>query len=351
MDDLINCACNAVSRGAEWLIRHQNPDGSFADCKNELVSTYKALLAFAVSGNTEAGVRCLRYIKAHNLNGERELSSGDGSVKTTFPSNQRNFANYMDGWVAIGAWLLGDFEFAARICQRLLQQQAAHGGILTGPEKWSGVPRYDVLTNASLGRAFLHTGMRNESRLVADFLAEAVAPRHQRTPDTALDMSFDVSWNHVESFDPNERVYYRLIFGQRGERVFCPAFACAFLCEIAQLGDKDKYLGAACKYLSSIIRTPEFVDQSLANGKSGWAAGMLAVAAQDEGARKAALQIMPKMLARQREDGEFAAASGAVEQTPFAKRLESTAEHVAWAVEYQRLLTLGFFENRGGCHE
>ena len=339
MDDLICCTRNAVLRGIEWLIRRQNADGSFADCGNELVSTYKAPLAFAVSGNVEAGIRCLRYIKTNNFNAGGELSSAGGGVKTTFLGNQRNFANYMDGWVAIGAWLLGDLELATRICERLLPQLAAHGGIPTGPGKWSGTSRYDILTNASIGRAFLHTGMRDAACSVADFLCEVVTGAHQRTPDAALDMSFDASWNHVEPNDPSDRVYYRFIFEQRGERVFCPAFACAFLCEIAQVRDKARYLDAAGKYLSAIFRTPEYLDQSLSNGKSGWAAGMLAVAGGGVTAKQAALQIIPKMLARQRDDGEFAAAAGA-DQTPLAKRLESTAEHVAWALEYQRILTL-----------
>lgn len=340
MEDLISGTRNAVLRGTEWLISQQNADGSFSDCGDELVSTYKAPLAFAVSGHTEAGVRCLQYIKAHNLNVEGELSSSGGALKTTFLNNQRNFANYMDGWVAIGAWLLSEFGFAARICERLLPQQAVHGGILSGPKKWSGTPRYDVLTNASLGRAFLHAGMRDEAQSVADFLTQVVAPEHQRAPEEGFDMSFDAEWNHVEPSDPKDRPYYRFLYSLRGERVFCPAFACAFLCEMAQLGKQEKYLGAACKFLSVITRTPEFLDHSLANGKSGWAAGMLAIASSNVSAKQAALQIMPKMLARQREDGEFAAASGAG-QTPLAKRLESTAEHVAWAVEYQRLLTLG----------
>lgn len=345
MSDLIVCTRNAVSRGTEWLVRRQDADGSFAGCGGELVAAYKAPLAFACAGSTEAGVRCLQYIKTHNVNHEGELSSGDGSLKTAFPGNQRNFANYMDGWVAIGAWLLEDFEFARSICARLAPLRATHGGLPTGPAKWSGIARYDILTNASLGRAFLHTGMLDEARSVADFLCEVVAPAHQRTPDAALDMSFDASWNHVDPEDPGDRVYYRFVFGMRGERVFCPAFTCAFLCEIAQLGDKVKYLDAAGKFLAVIRRAPEYVDGSLANGKSGWAAGMLAMAADDPLARKMALQVMPHMLARQRQDGEFGASSGA-DQPPLAKRLESTAEHVAWSIEYQRLATLGL-QNEG----
>lgn len=345
MDNLVDVTRRAAQRGAEWLIRRQNPDGSFLDCGDELVSTYKAPLAFAVSGNIEAGVRCLSYIKKHNINSEWELSSAGGGVKTGFANNQRNFANYMDGWVAIGAWLLGDFGFASGICERLLKQKAKHGGILTGPEKWCGKRRYDVLTNASIGRAFLYTGMKEEARTVADFLVQVVSPEHQRAPEKSLDMSFDTDWNHVEPDDPKERPYYRLIYDQRGERVFCPAFACSYLCEMFRLYDRDEYLEAARKYLSVISRTPEFLDASLANGKSGWAAGMLAVMSHDDSSKKMAFQIMTRMLGRQRDDGEFAAASGA-DQTPLAKRLESTAEHVAWAIEYNRLLVLGLMDNK-----
>jgi len=341
MNDLIDLTRKAVPLGIQWLIERQNADGSFADCGDELVSTYKAPLAFAVTGNVGAGIRCLQYIKRHNLNSATELSSADGSVKTTFSNNQRNFANYMDGWVAIGAWLLGDFEFATRICEKLLPQQATHGGVLTGPTKWSGASRYDVLTNASIGRAFLHTGMKQEARRVADFLVQVVEPSNQRALDKALDMSFDAGWKHVDTPSPQDRPYYQLLYGERGERVFCPAFACSFLCEIGQMDGQSKYYVAAGKYLSSITRTPEYLDHTLANGKSGWAAGMLAVGHGDESARGAALQIMPRMLARQRADGEFASAANAGD-TPFAKRLESTAEHVSWALEYQRLLTIGF---------
>lgn len=340
-NDLIERANKAICRGREWLSRHQNPDGSFADCGSELVSTYKAPLAFAKIGSTAAGVRCLNYIKSHNLTGTGELASADGQVKTGFPGNQRNFANYMDGWVSIGAWLLGDLGFAQEICLRLAKLRSGHGGVPTGPEKWSGAIRYDILTNASVGRAFLCTGMQDEAHSVADFLCHVIDAKNQLHPDRELTMSFDDSWKRVEAPDPADRVYYQLVFEQRGERVFCPAFACAFLCEMAKLGNQDRYLSAARKYLAAIERTPEFGEGTLSNGKSGWAAGMLAAATGDSRIRQSALRIMSGMLSRQSEDGEFGAASGASEAIPFAKRLESTAEHVAWANEYSGILAAG----------
>jgi hypothetical protein len=340
-EELLSSTRQTIDRGAEWLIKHQNADGSFADCGNELVSTYKAPLAFARAGKIEAGARCLLYIKSHNLNKDGELSSGDGSVKTQYVHNQRNFANYMDGWVAIGAWLLGEYAFADKLCDRLINQQSAHGGIVTGPEKWCGKARYDILTAASCARAFLLVGRRAEALKVADFLASVTLPEHQRTPDAALDMSFDASWNHVAPLEAEESPYYRLDYEHKGQRVFCPAFSCAVLCEIWQVSGKAQYLEAARKYLKAIMSTPEFKDHSLSNGKSGWAAGMLGLASQDRTAIDAALAIMPRMLARQSPSGEFGAAEASHEQAPLAKRLEATAEHTAWAIEYARLLTLG----------
>lgn len=337
-ETIVAVARKAIALGTTWLTSHQLAAGSFADGGDELVSTYKAPLAFALAGQTEAGVKCLQYIKTHNLNGDGELASGDGSHKTGFASNQRNFANYMDGWVAIGAWLLGDYGFAARLSTRLLPQQAAHGGFPTGPEKWSGKTRYDILTNASIGRAMLLAGLPTAADKVADFLVQVVAPAHQAHLPQAFDMSFDANWNPVVPDDPADRRYYQFLYGTRGERVFCPAFACAFLCEMAALRGRNDLLTAARHYLDVILQTPEFRDASLSNGKSGWASGLLALAG-DDGARAAALQIMPNMLARQRPDGEFAAAGDG--EVPWAKRLEATAEHVAWAREYLRLATLG----------
>jgi hypothetical protein len=328
-------AQTVVNRGIAWLIERENADGSFAECGSELVSSYKALLAFAKAGKVEEGIRCLRYIQKNNVNADGELSSGDGSIKTNFPGNQRNFANYMDGWVAIGSWLLGDYKFATTICDGLIKQQASHGGVLTGPKKWCGQPRYDILTAASCGRAFLITGKLKEAIKVADFISDVL--KRQRTPDKSLDMSFDENWKHVETPSAEDRVYYRLDYDSKGERVFCPAFSCAFLCEISQISQNKEHLAAARKYLTVIEQTPEFKAKTLANGKSAWAAGMLAIAAKDKDAERAALAIMPQMLARQKADGAF----GSGDQTPFAKVIESTAEHAAWSLEYVKLLAMG----------
>ena len=335
---------HGMQSGVSWLAARLASDGSFIGCEAELVAHYKAPLAFAVTGQVAEGVSCLTYIRHHLRSPSGELASGDGTIKTAFERNQRNFANYMDGWVAIGAWLLGEFGFAQEIVERLAQDQSPHhGGIPTGPAKWAGSKRYDILTNASACRAFLSTGRLENAERCAQFLCAVVRPEHQRDAETVLDMSFSETWDHVEPPMAEERPYYRLDMSTRGERVFCPAFACAVLCEMSLLDRQPEYLSAAERYVRVILSIPEYKDGTLSNGKSGWATGSYGLASGNKDSIVAAHAIVPKVLARQSPDGGFASATGA--DMPRAQHLETTAEHTAWLAEYIRLAAHGLWRH------
>lgn len=334
----------SVIKGAEWVVQHQKEDGELADCGKELVAYYKMVQMAAVTGQIRPGIRCLQYIKNNLVNSYGELCSGDGTIKTYFEHFQLNYANYIDGWVAIGSWLLGDYASANQICNNLIAQQCPnHGGIPTGPEKWVGLQRYDVLTNASSGRAFLLCGKHDAALRIADFLTEMTHQKHQRDRATGLDMSFDTEWNHVESPSEDDRVHYRLDLTQKGQRIFCPAFACSFLCEVSQISGNSAHLEAAKTYFDVIVSSIEFREGSLSNGKSGWASGMLGLATGDRFCKEASAQIVRKVLARQKTDGEFGSSSVAGEEGPLPRRLESTAEHTTWVAHYLRMDSLGLW--------
>ena len=344
----------SVKQGVDWLTRWQKPNGEFKGCGKELAGYYKALYMFAVCGRLESGIRCLRYVKENLQNNKGELCSGQS--KTSFPRLQRNLANYMDGWVAIGSWLLGDYGFANRLSLVLKSQQNnSHGGVATGPKKWSGRPRYDIATAASCGRAFFITGQHNAASAAADFLVEAL--KHQSDLKQGMDLCFDEKWMRLDAPDPSERTYYRLDLGSRGEKVWFPAFSCAFLCEMHQLSGSDTHLKAAMEYFRVIMDTIEFKEGTLANGKSGWSAGLLALATGQKKYMGAVKLIVPNVLKRQREDGEFgpsprsqrAQGAGSTDQggershAPLPRRLETTAEFTTWSAQYLRMHTLGLW--------
>lgn len=344
---------SATQRGSNWITKRQEKNGEFNGCAKELAAYYKALLLFAFCGLHDPGIRCLNYVKQNFLNSKGELCSGDS--KTNFLRMQRNLANYMDGWIAIGSWFLGDYEFANSISLLLKSQQNAfHGGLLTGPEKWSGRPRYDLATTASCGRAFFFTGHHNAALKAADFLKEAI--KHQSELKSGLDLCFDDEWNRVDCQDPQERTYYRLDATNRGEKVWFPAFSSAFLCEVFQVKKDLAYLEAAKEYFKIIEVTPEFRMGTLANGKSGWAAGLLALATRERKYVKSLRLIVPNVLARQKEDGEFGPSPRSLatqrntseeenngSNVPLARRIETTAEFTIWSAQYLRMYSQGLW--------
>jgi hypothetical protein len=340
----------SVERGIDWVESQLQPDGSFAGSKDDLAGYYKSMLALAVCGRLESGARCRSFLRGHFRGADSELAFV--GVKTSIERMARNLANYMDGWVAIGAWLLEDFELADDLARRLIVAQSErHGGILTGPERWAGAPRYDLATAASCGRAFLFCGYRDAARAAGDFLVEALV--HQTAPHERLDLVFDSDWHALAAPDDSERTYYRFELARRGEKVWFPAFSCAFLCELHGLTRDSRHLRAAEDYYGFIERTPEFQDETIANGKSGWSAGLLRIATGKERYRSALCRIAGNVLGRQSEDGEFGAAGAAGGESAggdlrdMPRRLERTAEFTTWTAEFLRMSAAGVMEPDG----
>jgi hypothetical protein len=340
----------SAQMGAEWLSQQQKSEnGEFKDCGPELTAYYKAPLMFSTCGRIESGNRCLGFIKRY-LNNSGELNSG--REKTNFDRLQRNLANYMDAWVAIGAWRLNDYAFSEQITAVLKKHQnVTSGGVATGPKKWAGLLRYDLATAASCGRAFLITGCRREAIAAGNFLVEAL--NHQEDVTSGLSLCFNERWKILETPSTSERTYYRLDLSKRGEKVWFPAFSCAFLCELFQVTGDIRYLKSAESYFSYITRTIEYSDGLLANGKSGWSAGLLALLTSDEKYLCALRNIAPNVIARQKENGEFGPSPRSLSvqnnlsekrpEPPMPRRLETTAEFTTWSTEFLRFFSLGFF--------
>ncbi|MDD5761121.1 MAG: hypothetical protein PHP88_01240 [bacterium] len=364
MNDLHLRLAESVHRGVAWLESKTSEDGSFRGCENELAAYYKSLLTFAVCGRIDIGAKSLLYLRTHLLGADGELSSGRS--KTSITRMERNLANYIDGWVAIGAWILWDHELAEIVCRNLEKQQSPeHGGVLTGPEKWSGPARYDLSTAASCGRALLVAGHRTAAIAAASFIKEALT--HQSDPSRWLDLSFDDKWNPLEAPDTSDQTYYRFDLSRRGEKVWFPSFCSAFLCEVYLVTGESIYLDAAESYYNFVARSPEFLDGTIANGKAGWAAGLLARSTRKAEYAAALSRIVPNVLGRQRDDGEFTelpaaraqmpgspAISAAVPPRPvetpaqLGRRLERTAEFTGWTAEYLRMSASGLLRAEEG---
>ena len=242
-----------------------------------------------------------------------------------------------------------------------MQQSPKHGGVLTGPVKWAGRTRYDLSTAASCGRAFLFAGHRTAAIASADFIVAALT--HQSNPSGWLDLCFDEEWNRLDAPDPSEQTYYRFDLSKLGEKVWFPAFCSAFLCEMHQATKDLRYLAAAEEYHTFIVRCPEFLSKTIANGKAGWASGLLARSTGKAQYVTALARIVPNVLARQQDNGEFGesptaqlVASGTVTSTTapaeetvtpasLGRRFERTAEFTVWSAEFLRMHAYGLLSD------
>ncbi len=323
-------------------------DGGFEHSSFDLASYYKSLALFAVAGLWDQGARCLKFIRENLVNEKNQLCH-DGR-KTELARMQRNLANCMDGWIAIGSWMLGDYRFSEMICRNLaMQQNSLTGGVKTGPEVYSARERYDLATAASCGRAFLLTGNRGASLKAAEFMCEAL----ERQSDllTGLDLSFDRNWRCLRQDDISERAYYRYIFDRKGEKAWLPAFCSAVMSEMYKVFRRRNYLSAAESYFNFITLIPEFREGILANGKSAWAAGLLAEITGKDKYKNAFYMIVPNVLARQRPSGEFGTSgeidfsgelpvhSGAEEngESRYSIRYDRTAELTGYSASFVRI--------------
>lgn len=329
---------DSISRGVSWTLSHQQSNGEFKDCGRELFAYYKALPMFAFCGYLEAGSRCLGYIRDNLRDENGELCSGD--IKTSLGRIQRNLPNYMDGWVVIGAWHLEYYDFAQSIMAIGKKQQSKTiGAISTGPKKWAGEERFDIATAASYGRAYLISGLREQAFDNANFLVAAL--NKQNDINEGLYLCFDRDFRPLEAPDPAERTYYWFDVASRGEKVWFPAFASAFLCEAYQVTGNKKYLKAAMGYFDVITRIPEFRERTLANGKTGWAAGLLYQNTGDKAFSGHFKWILPNVMKRQTAEGEFGASprSGtsvgvSTSDSPLFKRIEKTSEFTLWCAKF-----------------
>jgi hypothetical protein len=344
----LNVLEQAVDSGLCWLSRLQQESGEYRECGHDLAGYYKSPLLFAECGQITLGARCLSFIRRHFLAENGELRFGDR--KTSLIRMERNLANYMDGWVALGAWIFGDYELAERLAKRLMSAQSGkNGGVETGPTQWAIRERYDLATAASCGRAFLRAGHRDAALAAGEFLCSAL--EHQEDISAGLNLSFDSSWNRLKAEDPSERSYFWFDLSERGEKVWFPAFSCGYLSELYELQGDSKFIDAARRYFAFIAGTPEFKERSLGNGKSAWAAGRLAKLTGEKQFYEAFAAIATNVLRRQSRNGVFLTGSAAdhvaaegvfeVRGDAVVREAERTAEFTMWVAEYLRLLSVG----------
>ncbi|MFJ5677994.1 hypothetical protein [Streptomyces sp. NPDC093097] len=154
----------ASSLGADHLAATQRPDGALPSSRDVIESSYKGIWALQCAGKTIEAARLASYVRSH--------LGTDGDVPS--PRQEPYFLDihylYANGYLAIGAHLLGRFDLSDRLMSFIASlQNPQHGGFpSTGPRPGDG--RCDTVSTSISGIAALFHRREAVALAAADFL-------------------------------------------------------------------------------------------------------------------------------------------------------------------------------------
>jgi len=288
----------ARDRGAAWLLGQLNADGSIGPSD---VGTfyYRAPWAFALAGETAAGVRLLDWIRRHRFTPDGAFLSGADqadSVDSWYP--------YPLSSLIVGAQLLRQFDLAQRGVQHLLTlQDPTTGGFYSTRDERSPTAWQELAVACGAMLPLVITGQIEAAERVGDFLVRLWELQPEpaerlycvytragglltRCPDSVRKLAVN------EAHDPFQYHYNG-------------GFAAAALAYLYLVRPEAVYLAAARRYMAfSMHSTPrQFEVQQVC--KSGWGAALLYLVTRESVYRDWAVRLGDWFIANQFPDGHW----------------------------------------------
>ena len=307
----------AAMKGADWLLRQQNADGSFITPQMQADVYHKAVLALSVAGHPIEANRLVNWIAATDLQPSgrlRRFDEGLGLYKTS--------------WICQGAHRLGRFDVSFPVMEFILSLQAPCGGFFQSPEITTHI---EPVSSAWAATAALYTGHMAAVRRAAECFSEMVRQQPDplrfyvnMSPDGRLLTGGDAPFVDATR---TQQAYY------------APGIAMLFLARLHTATGSEQALSTAVDLLEFSMRCAEDRYAYPASGKSAVGAAVLYKITGDARAAEAALQFGDYLLAEQSAEGWWC--------NPHADnrviRLDHTAEFVLWLTDIAGVL--GAIEN------
>jgi hypothetical protein len=268
----------------------------------DVAAYYKAPWSFSAAGDPDAGARSLSHIQANYL-------LPDGDLRPT--ANQvllRRHPLYPHAHVAIGAIRTGRTETADRVLDFLVSQcpdrQVAWGDRRQGDES----RRFDAISTAAIGLAFLERGDLDQARGAADFLIRLLDIQPKREEIFFSSVSED--GRLLTSFPDEDSSHDRCVrLGSRFQVWWALSFPLVFLARYSEIAAESAAWRGALGYLALLERSPQAWDD-LSAGKLALGCALLYRQAGDPEHRKRALRAICALVGRQLADGRWNACNG-----------------------------------------
>jgi hypothetical protein len=328
---------NHVLIGSRWLIKHQNPNGSWIGLQQTKVDAfYKVAWAFMAAGQPAAAQIALNHV-------QQRLMTADGDF---LPRGRSSLIEvhylYPNAYLVIGSMMAGRYEIAMPGLDFLLSNQDPdHGGFYSRCLHPGHKCPADSMSSSAAGLACLEAGRLGTALRVAEFLTHII--ELQPAPEKLFFTTIETEGRLSTELRDDKMAFFRVIDSNaKNQCMYAVGLPFAFLVRLADVTRESRYSEVAQWYLDFQLRCHN-PWSNISSGKAGWGCAMLYRITGKKSYRDIALSIANNIISMQNPDGSWGSLRKRYIQ-PGQPRLrisdfDLTAEFILWlSLIYTNLL-------------
>ena len=315
---------------AKWMLGHIREDGSL-DCSDNLGTYYKLVYPLRSTGYTAQASKVLTYTLKRFM-----TPSGDFRTNTQRKAseayNSRFCQTYAQGWITLGAELLGRRDTVCLLHDALIrnyfdEELGAIRAAIDPELNW-----FDSNSAAAGILSLLLTDLPRAERL-ADFLIRLMDlqpdPEHYFYHNVTADLK------PVATPDPKYPHMSFITNGQEGQIGWVLGLPSAALIKLYEATGKERYLEYGIRYFDAFVGIGDGIFRSFGSGKGMWAASMLYRLTGASRYLEICTEILEFFFSCQAPDGSYHAAVdySDPENEDYLIEFDITPEYCRWFLE------------------
>jgi hypothetical protein len=285
---------------AKWVSEQVDENG-YLPCGGDLGCYYKCVYPLRSAGYTHKASLLLDRIMDLHFTKTGDLRNSD-SEKTKGSYTSWFSQVYPNGWVILGAWLLGRFDVVRMLMEGVIRN-------FYDPEMGTfrscAMPKediFDVNSAAIAVELFLLYDLEKAKRAAA-FLIDHMS----RQPDIENRYYSKIMKPFVYITGPDARndTYSFIKKGEKDQAFWFLGLPCAALTQLYELTGEDRFLDAARRFFDVFLECGDAGFSAAGSGKTFWSSSMLYRLTGEKKYRDSCLKLMDFFISLQRDDGTF----------------------------------------------
>lgn len=306
----LQCYRDAARKGAEFQLKHQQPDGGYIWEGYAHDAFHKQVYSWAMSGRYGEAHRLLNWVKANRLEPDGQLKEYRGDV-------------YKHSWFFQGAHRLGRFDLSIPVMSFLASCQTPCGGFPLFPTD----ELIRSLSTAWTGVSAIYAGRMD---IVAGAVGCCLSMLHQQPDESRFyyqmtrDGKLATSGEFIDTTKPKQ------CYWEAG-------LPMQLMCRMYMVTGDEQYLDHAKRFFEFQLRCADDNFTFVGSGKSGLAAALYYLLTDDECARDCALRYCDFLVETQTEEGGWRDAEYGEPDIPLIY-IDHAAEFGVWLGEISAIL-------------